>query len=300
MKRITSLFLITLAMLILSCGNDDSNTSTNSSSNDSNTVDENHDYQDYYEEADEEYITDDDLVGLSVPELRIERNEIFAKYGYIFKSQDLSEYFSQFSWYNPQYDNVDDMLTDADEQNLSLIQAYETDKKNKKANFDEFLTIFEDITDSNFEITYKSDENYELTFIEDEFAKDFFGMDPSSFGDDCNFIQYYAIAKFNIPNSTNIGLLTTSQVCPVPAIHEEIALWIFDSYGNKIDVIDFAYLRGGGGETTEAATVFANNEFIQTVTEQIDDPANQTTNTNVKKYKLGFMPITSYPTKKEL
>ena len=43
------------------------------------------------------------------------RNEIFAEYGYRFKSEDWSNYFSQKSWYSPRYDDVNDQLTEIDE-----------------------------------------------------------------------------------------------------------------------------------------------------------------------------------------
>jgi len=49
-------------------------------------------------------LKDDKLVPLSElssEDLRIYRNLIFAKYGYVFKSIDLSEYFNNTSWYKP-------------------------------------------------------------------------------------------------------------------------------------------------------------------------------------------------------
>lgn len=40
-----------------------------------------------------------EMYSKSLKELRIIRNEFFAKKGYIFKSKDLNKHFSQFSWY---------------------------------------------------------------------------------------------------------------------------------------------------------------------------------------------------------
>jgi hypothetical protein len=57
----------------------------------------------------------------SINELDIMRNEIFADYGYNFKSEKWQEYFSQFSWYKPKYDNVDDQLTEIDKHNIKVI-----------------------------------------------------------------------------------------------------------------------------------------------------------------------------------
>lgn len=53
--------------------------------------------------------------------LRLKRNEIFAQYGYIFKSQELSDYFEQQQWYKPINSKVDSLLTDLDKKNIKLI-----------------------------------------------------------------------------------------------------------------------------------------------------------------------------------
>lgn len=65
------------------------------------------------------------LEPLSKNDLRILRNMIYAKHGYKFKSDDLKEFFRKFSWYKPQYTNVDAMLSDLDLENIKLIQGYE-------------------------------------------------------------------------------------------------------------------------------------------------------------------------------
>ncbi|MDW3195268.1 MAG: YARHG domain-containing protein [Cytophagales bacterium] len=65
------------------------------------------------------------LKGKSANELRILRNEIFARYGYIFKSSDLTEYFKTKLWYKPKNTNVDDQLTDIDKSNIERILNFE-------------------------------------------------------------------------------------------------------------------------------------------------------------------------------
>lgn len=62
-----------------------------------------------------------DLADLSDEQLRIVRNRVFAKHGYIFKSNDLSDYFSRFEWYNPRFENVDSRLTEEDKLFLDHI-----------------------------------------------------------------------------------------------------------------------------------------------------------------------------------
>lgn len=68
----------------------------------------------------------DALAFLSKDELRLLRNIIYAKHGKIFKSSDLSNYFSKyFEWYKPIYDDVDNLLSENEKQNINLIQLYE-------------------------------------------------------------------------------------------------------------------------------------------------------------------------------
>ena len=53
------------------------------------------------------------------------RNEIFARYGYIFKSQDLKEWFGSKPWYNGRYSDVNHMLTDIERKNVEFIKKHE-------------------------------------------------------------------------------------------------------------------------------------------------------------------------------
>lgn len=66
-----------------------------------------------------------DLAGLDLAELRIMRNYIFARHGYIFKSADLANYFSRYSWYNPRYSDVTPMLSEIEKQNVEFIKRNE-------------------------------------------------------------------------------------------------------------------------------------------------------------------------------
>lgn len=62
---------------------------------------------------------------LSKEDLKIMRNEIFARHGYIFKTPELKNYFKNQSWYKPQYNNVDKDLTEIEKKNILLIKQYE-------------------------------------------------------------------------------------------------------------------------------------------------------------------------------
>jgi hypothetical protein len=65
-------------------------------------------------------LTDADLSGLSADQLRMARNEIFARHGYPFQSADLQQYFGKESWYkaNPNY--TDD-LSQTEHSNVKLL-----------------------------------------------------------------------------------------------------------------------------------------------------------------------------------
>ena len=49
------------------------------------------------------------------------RNEIFADYGYRFKSDEWLSYFATKDWYKPRYDDVTHLLTDIDKANIKVI-----------------------------------------------------------------------------------------------------------------------------------------------------------------------------------
>lgn len=74
------------------------------------------------------YLTNSDLNALSEAQIRIARNEIYARHGRIFKSEDLAEYFASKSWYVPsvpadQFDNS--CLNNIEVENLKFITNYE-------------------------------------------------------------------------------------------------------------------------------------------------------------------------------
>ena len=49
------------------------------------------------------YLTDADVAGLSREQIRLAINEIYARHGRIFQTEDLNQYFSSKSWYVPLY-----------------------------------------------------------------------------------------------------------------------------------------------------------------------------------------------------
>ena len=57
--------------------------------------------------------------------LKIMRNEIFARHGYKFKTTDMANYFGTKDWYIPQYDDVTSRLSEIERINIALIQELE-------------------------------------------------------------------------------------------------------------------------------------------------------------------------------
>ncbi|WP_338751812.1 YARHG domain-containing protein [Bacillus sp. FJAT-52991] len=74
--------------------------------------------------SDYTYLTYSDIAGLTKSELRLARNEIFARHGYIFNSKDLQNYFERQSWYSPN-PNFNGNLSSLEKQNIEFIKSYE-------------------------------------------------------------------------------------------------------------------------------------------------------------------------------
>ena len=78
-----------------------------------------------FPQASERILSHSDLSGLSKYDLKIMRNEIFARHGYIFKTNEMKNYFHNQSWYSPRYSNVNSHLTRIENENIKLIKRYE-------------------------------------------------------------------------------------------------------------------------------------------------------------------------------
>lgn len=77
--------------------------------------------------SDIEYIYED-LSYLSKWELKIARNEIFARYGYIFEDNELNQYFQSKSWYIPRYTKDEfnvEWFNEYEKSNIDYIKMYE-------------------------------------------------------------------------------------------------------------------------------------------------------------------------------
>lgn len=58
---------------------------------------------------------------LTIEDLDLMRNEIYAEYGLKFKTEKWHQYFSKQGWYKGEYENVDRFLSETDKKNIQLI-----------------------------------------------------------------------------------------------------------------------------------------------------------------------------------
>lgn len=77
----------------------------------------------YFPDSSSRIISPGELSSLSKAELRLARNEIFARKGRIFQSADLTAHFSRFDWYRPTSTEV--AVNDIEKANARAIQAEE-------------------------------------------------------------------------------------------------------------------------------------------------------------------------------
>ena len=77
------------------------------------------------------YLTDSDIANLTAQELNYARNEIFARHGRIFRSEELMSYFNSKTWYSGTMDpdtfsaQIDTIFNDIEKSNVKLLQARE-------------------------------------------------------------------------------------------------------------------------------------------------------------------------------
>lgn len=78
-----------------------------------------------YPEGSTRLLTSADLENKSLNELKIMRNEIFARHGYIFKTDDMKKYFSSQAWYTPKHSDVSNLLNKIEIENVNIIKNHE-------------------------------------------------------------------------------------------------------------------------------------------------------------------------------
>lgn len=73
------------------------------------------------------YLTDGEVSQLSQADIQTAINEVFARHGYIFETQEIFEHFRQYEWYNPTVpkDSFDtSVFNDYETRNVELLSRY--------------------------------------------------------------------------------------------------------------------------------------------------------------------------------
>ena len=105
------------------------------------------------EDSNTRYLTEEDLSNYTKAELGLIRNEIFARYGYVFTTEPYKTYFSSKNWYKPD-ESVEantDLLNEVEKANIELIQSMESgsstteSEKNIEPISYDYVTTYEEI-----------------------------------------------------------------------------------------------------------------------------------------------------------
>ncbi|MES2982953.1 MAG: YARHG domain-containing protein [Verrucomicrobiota bacterium] len=78
-----------------------------------------------YPQSSSKLLKESDIENMRPEELRIMRNEIYARHGYGFKLVDMREHFEKQGWYMALSQDVTSSLTEKEKKNAALIKRYE-------------------------------------------------------------------------------------------------------------------------------------------------------------------------------
>lgn len=82
----------------------------------------------YFFASDTRYITESDLWGLDKEEVAMIRNEIYARHGYIFKTEPYKSYFESRDWYVPNPYFTESYFNEIEKANKEFLVQYEKDR----------------------------------------------------------------------------------------------------------------------------------------------------------------------------
>ena len=77
-------------------------------------------------EVSQRVLSEEDIWNYNSDELRLMRNEVYARHGYSFKIKDMRYYFEDQDWYMPITTDIRTAITDVEVKNIELIYEYET------------------------------------------------------------------------------------------------------------------------------------------------------------------------------
>jgi len=110
--------------------NSDNNTASEEEAQENINIAENEEY--ILANSNVDYLTETDITGLTLQEINYAKNEIYARHGRRFESQELMNYFTSKSWYEGIYDPddfdanySDDVLNDYEKKNAEFLRSVE-------------------------------------------------------------------------------------------------------------------------------------------------------------------------------
>ena len=110
--------------------------------------------------SDSRYLTDADVEGLDLDQIRLAINEIYARHGRAFQTEDLNEYFSSKSWYTPLYSAdgfaaiEDSVMNDYEKENIKFLAAIR-DRANRETQALDGESMTMEVVNCNESITLR-------------------------------------------------------------------------------------------------------------------------------------------------
>ena len=124
-----------------------------------------------------------DLQYMDAEELSIARNEIYARHGYSYNNSDFVEYFANCSWYYPTVEtNRLDLihLSDTEEYNVKIIQAFELNEKLKFGK-----------GDPNTKMSYYAKHDYMTMYLPEHWRDNCICIKPTGLSGSLEFYEKY-------------------------------------------------------------------------------------------------------------
>jgi len=120
-----------------------------------------------------------EIADLSVDEIRLLTNEIYARKGYRFDNQRFQDFFDGQSWYKPVKDNKSIVYSSIEKQNISLLQDRVKQLRLERSTLINQLKVFEKLVLSNstselksqFGFTYEYNNHEEPKFLKEALSK---------------------------------------------------------------------------------------------------------------------------------
>lgn len=147
-----------------------------------------------------------ELSSLSLKELDYLEKEFYARLGLLFRDYKYQRYFSGLDWYTPQYEDVDDLITDVQRDNILLIQLMQKDWGKRNA-------IHEHLLDSLYEYGkhFKLNEELLRTYSLNDlrYLRQYFNAGHGLIFNEEYFNVYFKHKDWYLPYHSNVEVLLT-------------------------------------------------------------------------------------------